>query len=97
MSDGHPSHLPSCMSLAGGSTFDLREDENGVRWDVRKGEDRDRARRRILKERPFLVVGSPPCTEFCSVQALNQDRFSEEERQWRRVEAKVHLGFALQI
>ena len=51
--------LPN-MSLAGGSTFDLRADENGVSWDFRFLEHRRRARARIVREQPFLVVGSPP-------------------------------------
>ena len=62
------------MGLVGGPTFDLRKDENGQSWDFRLAEHRDRARRRILREKPFLVVGSPPCTEYSAVQALNHRR-----------------------
>ena len=62
------------MSLVGGSCFDLRRDANGVAWDFRKSADRERARAQIRREKPFLVVGSPPCTEFSSVQNLNRQR-----------------------
>ena len=63
------------MSLVGGSTFDLRCDANGVAWDFRLKADRQRAREHIRQEQPFLLVGSPQCTEFCAVQALNRGRF----------------------
>ena len=85
------------MSMVGGSTFDLRCDANGVAWDFRKAADRQRAREQIRREEPFLVVGSPPCTEFSSVQNLNRRRFSAEEARRRRAEARILLGFALEI
>ena len=85
------------MSLVGGSCFDLRCDANGVAWDFRKSADRERARAQIRREKPFLVVGSPPCTEFSSVQNLNRRHFSAAEARRRRAEAMTLLGFALEV
>ena len=85
------------MTLVGGSTFDLRRDANGVAWDFTKAADRERARRQIRREKPFLVVGSPPCTEFSSVQNLNRRFFTEEEARRRWAEATTLLGFALEV
>ena len=51
------------MGLVPGATFDLQEDENGVAYDVLKASDRQRIRERVARDRPFLVVGSPPCTD----------------------------------
>merc|ERR1712242_631286 len=85
------------MSLVGGSSFDFRRDANGVAWDFRKAADRQRARGQICREKPFLVVGSPPCTEFSSVQNLNRRHFSAAEARRRRAEAMTLLGFALEV
>merc|ERR1712242_175486 len=85
------------MSLVGGSCFDLRRDANGVAGDFRKSEDRERARAQIRREKPFLVVGSPPCTEFSAVQSLNRQHFSAAEARRRRAEAMTLLGFALEV
>ena len=85
------------MSLAGGSTFDVRCDANGVAWDFRRADHRRRAREQIRHEKPFLVVGSPPCTEFCTIQNLNRRHFGPAEARRRRAEAMVLLGFAVEI
>ena len=49
------------MNLAAGSTFDMVADPAGRAWDVRRADDRARARRQISEEKPYLVFGSPPC------------------------------------
>ena len=51
------------MGLVPGATFDLAEDEHGIAYDVLKAADRQRIRERVARDRPFLVVGSPPCTD----------------------------------
>ena len=85
------------MSLVGGSTFDLRADANGVAWDFRRADHRRRAREQIRQERPFLVIGSPPCTDFCAIQNLNRRRWGPAEVRRRRAEAMVLLGFAVEV
>ena len=85
------------MSLVGGPTFDLRSGANGVAWDFCKADHRRRAREQFQREEPFLVIGSPPCTDFCSVQNLNRHCFSPAEVQRRRTEAMALLGFAVEI
>ena len=52
------------MGLAPGATFDLCEDEFGATYDVLKAADRQRIRARVSRDKPFLVVGSPPCTDW---------------------------------
>ena len=49
------------LSLVGGSTFDSRADANGPSWDFRLLEHRRQAGAQIVREKPYLVVGSPPC------------------------------------
>merc|ERR1712122_436214 len=77
-----------------GSTFDLQEDAHGARWDFLKASDRQRARQQIEAERPFLVVGSPPCTRFSALMRINRSRMNSQEYARRLVEARVLLGIA---
>eukprot|EP00974_Lingulodinium_polyedra_P071635 6929489-Lingulodinium_polyedra.AAC.1 len=68
------------LSLREGSTFDLYEDEHGERYDFLTARDRQRARERLREERPWLVVGSPPCTDYCQFnEGLNFKRMPEAE------------------
>ena len=85
------------MSLAGGPTFDLRADANGVAWDFRRADHRRRAREQIRQERPFIVIGSPPCTDFGAIQNLNRRHWGPAEVRRRRAEAMVLLGFAVEV
>ena len=52
------------MGLAPGATFDLCEDEHGVAYDALKASDRQRIRDRVERDKPFIVVGSPCCTDW---------------------------------
>ena len=81
--------------LVAGSTFDLHADVDGVAWDFSKPGDRQRAIARIRTEKPFLVVGSPPCTMFSRLNVnLNSHKVGKVEwdKRWRA--AEVLLTFA---
>lgn len=81
------------LSLGPGSTFDLRSNRDGANWDFRKSSDRKEARRRIEVERPYLVIGSPPCAQRIGT---NVRGVSPEEGRRRKAEARVLLNFALE-
>jgi hypothetical protein len=86
------------LGLVAGSTFDLKADKFGVAWDFRRPRDRKRAWDRIRAERPFLVVGSPPCTMFSRLQLnLNAVKMGKAEWERRRCEAEVLLTFAAAV
>ena len=89
-----PSRYPG---LRAGSTFDLHEDEHGEKYDFLKSEDRQRCRERLRAERPWLVVGSPPCTWWSALMALNRAKMSRAEVERRDVEAKTLLYFACEV
>jgi hypothetical protein len=82
--------------LVAGSTFDLTANVDGERWDFSKPTDRKRAWDRIRAEEPFLVVGSPPCTMFSSLQNTNKKKGTAEWRERRRA-AEVLLTFAAAV
>jgi hypothetical protein len=78
------------MNLAAGTTFDMVADSAGRKWDFRRAEDRARARRLIAEEQPYLVIGSPPCTEFSRLNInLNKGRVAPRERQRRLAEGAL--------
>ena len=67
------------MKLVPGATFDLEEDENGVAYDALTAVDRQRIRDRVIRDKPFLVVGSPKCTDYSKLTVnLQHPKMSEE-------------------
>ena len=91
-------HLRPNMSLGKGLTFDLRGDVDGRSWDFLKAADRREALARIREQKPYLVIGSPPCTSFCSLnERWNYKRMDPEEVRRRRAEGNVLLGFAAHV
>jgi hypothetical protein len=93
----HIDGLPH-IQLEAGMTFDLRMGRDGKRWDFLQAADRARARQLISKEKPFVVIGSPPCTDFSSWNTrLNHKRMSKEEVQRRKVAAETLLEFAIEV
>ena len=86
------------LNIEGGMSFDLRADENGIKWDFTQIQDRARARRKIHEEKPFCVIGSPPCTDFCILnQNINHPKMDPDEVKRRMVEARLHLQFCIEI
>jgi hypothetical protein len=93
----HISGLPH-VQLEAGMTFDLRMGRDGKRWNFLLATDRARARQLISKEKPFVVIGSPPCTDFSSWNTrLNHKRMSKDEVRRRKVEAETLLEFAIEV
>ena len=84
-------------NLSAGSTFDLIADEQGRKYDFLRASDRQRCRERLRAERPWLVVGSPPCTWWSTLMALNMARMTQEDIERRGVEAKILLDFACEV
>ena len=61
-------------------------------------EDRAKARRRIQREKPSVVIGSPPCTDSCTLnQNINHKKMPAEEVRRRMTEARLHLEFCAEI
>lgn len=86
------------MVLWPGSTFDLASDENGQSYDLLLARDRQRVRERIQTEKPWLVIGSPPCRDYSTLnEGLNFRKMPEEEVRRRLAARAVHLHFALEI
>ena len=54
------------FGLVAGASLDLT---NG--YDSEKREDREKAWKKVVEDKPAMVVGSPPCTMFSLLQELN--------------------------
>ena len=86
------------VHLSPGGTFDLREGSDGRSWDYLLVACRDDARWRILSEKPFLVIGSPPCTAYCTFNVMLIFRKMDPQVvAARKAEAEGLFSFALEI
>ena len=44
-----------------------------------------------------MVIGSPPCTNWSQMMALNWGKMDEGEKRRRMAEARLHLEFAVEL
>eukprot|EP00972_Heterocapsa_arctica_P028471 4187953-Heterocapsa_arctica.AAC.1 len=56
-------------------------DEFGNRWDFDVPAQRQRAMEKIRTEKPQLLIGSPMCTAFSCIQALNWGRMAPGQKE----------------
>ena len=83
------------MGLNPGESMDLL-----CGWDFSKSADRKRAIEHVKTHRPFVAVGSPPCTLFSILQGLNKHKLGAtwaatfEER---KKDAIRHIEFCAAI
>ena len=66
------------FGLKSGEAFDLT-----TGWDFSQARQRDEARHYVEKQKPLVVIGSPPCTPFSQLQSLNPDTPQSREK-WTR-------------
>eukprot|EP00973_Karenia_brevis_P023437 3226364-Karenia_brevis.AAC.1 len=79
------------MGLESGWSFDLTTtDERGEPWDFSKVERRNKAYRMIAENKPWLIIGSPPCTDLCQLQNLNFRNMDPEVVRKRVEAAQAH-------
>ena len=72
-------------------------DVNGRLWDFDDVVMRDRARKRLLDERPMLLVGSPMCTAFSTWQRINNKIRDPVTVAGELKRAKQHLEFCVEL
>ena len=70
----------------------------GLRWDFTKASDRLKVWKLIRRERPYIIVGSPPCTMCSSLQNIARAKPGGEQRcQEKLGEAMVNLEFCAKL
>ena len=86
--------------MAPGFALDLTviDPDDGMPWDFEIKGKRDKARRILREQRPYLLIGSPECRAFSSWQNLNRFRSANPEAMERdRIAAAVHLEFVASL
>jgi hypothetical protein len=91
--------LANAAGFVNGTSFDMIVDQqSGERWNFLEASDRRKCWERLKQEDPWIVIGSPPCTAFCALNiGLNKNRGDPVQRERRRAEGQVLLGFALGV
>ena len=65
------------LRLIPGFAFDLTTtDVDGKKWDFDNKVMRERAMKRVREEKPMLLIGSPMCTAFSTLQNISKDKKS---------------------
>ena len=89
------------IGLVPGMSLDLTEVDpvDGKPWDFTDTVKRTRARERVISERPFLLIGCPPCTAFGTLFGLNKARghMNPEEVRRKEIEGRIHLAFCMEL
>ena len=87
--------LPSMKLLPGFALEVFGEDDEGQIWDFMRAEMREKAWALLRKEKPLVFIGSPPCTSFCSWQALDAARlgWTAQDVRTRRAEGGLHVRY----
>ncbi len=82
------------FGLSAGLSMDLT-----TGWDFTVKEHRRRAKQYIWKNKPLLVIGSPVCTPFSRLQALNWGRSWKTDMKLQRdlEEATRHMEFVAEL
>ena len=83
-----------------GFSFDVtvNDPEDGLPWDFSLKSKRDKARRLLREQRPYMLIGSPMCRHFSTWQALNLARSTDAAAMLRaRTAAIVHLDFVASL
>ena len=85
------------IGLKPGFALDLTENDpvDGLPWDFSKQEKRERALNTLREEKPYLLVGSPPCTVFSSLFSANISRMDPAVVKSRIREGVRHIMFCV--
>ena len=85
--------------LMAGFALDLTvTDEDGTPWDFTLRHKREKARRMIREQKPYMLIGSPACKGFSTWQALNLSKSKDPEAMRKaKVASIVHLDFVASL
>ena len=73
------------------------QDTDGRAWDFNIAEMRNRAARRVLTDKPLLIIGSPMCTVHSAMNRMNHAKMPAEVVKQRFEYARRHLEFAMKL
>ena len=87
------------MGMKGGFSLDFSgPDPDGYIWNFSRHECRQKAFALIRETRPYMIIGSPECTPFSTIQNLNMRTPKGKEKvEQARAEGTMHLEFCCNI
>ena len=86
------------MGLRAGWALDLTTcDDDGGLWDFDQLEMRNRAIRKLLKDKPILLIRSPMCTAYSQMNNLNYYKMDPLEVERRVTYGRKHLEFCAKL
>lgn len=86
------------IGLRGGDSFDLTvKREDGSPWDFAKRFQRKEAMKKTIKDEPYFVIGSPPCTRWSILEKGIKSKYTKEEWDAKLRAGKVHIDFCLAV
>ncbi len=83
-----------------GFAFDITVNDplDGKPWDFSLKDKRERARRLLREQGPYVLIGSPMCTQFCTWQALNAAKSPDKQAvEDARRAAVAHIEFVVEL
>ena len=85
--------------LTPGWSLDLTrlDPKTGKAWDLGDEKVQSRVVKMIAEGKPLFVIGSPPCTPFCSLQNLNAKKRDPRIVDAERRAGEKHIEFCLKI
>ena len=85
--------------LTPGLAFDLTttDPDDGMPWDLSLEEKRVKVLKKVRRDKPLFVIGSPPCARWCSWRGLSDVEGSPTEVKEDHERARIHLQFAAQV
>lgn len=82
------------MGFRAGWSLDLTTcDDDGREWDFNSLVMRSRAIRKLLQDKPLVLVGSPMCGPFSCMNHINYSKMCQEEVEQRIVYGRRHSAF----
>ena len=72
-------------------------DIDGCAWDFNQEKMRNRAVRRLLRDKPVVLVGSPMCVPFSTMNSINYSRMDTPEVEQRTDYGRTHLQFCARL
>ena len=84
--------------LRPGFTLDVTVDDDiGKPWDFNDLDQRENAKKLVISEKPWLLIGSPMCTWFSRLQNLNRAKLGEARFQYEYKRAVIHIEFCVDL
>ncbi len=78
--------------------FTVNDPEDGKPWDFGLASKRERARKLLREQKPYMLIGSPACKAFSTWMALNAAKSKDPQAIARaKTAAGVHMSFVISL